>query len=311
MGPPGGYNGTMLAPLKVLVTRWRLRFHGDGGSVDPVILRGALLLQYRRMVCPKPRWNDPCDPCPHLAECSYGQLFAARPAHMKVLTRNAAVPRPYVFRPDPRVDSTFQLVLVGSAAALLPRITRIFLKLESRGLHRGGPPFELAGITCLEPGGERPLSPDDPPAPRPLDDWVPGGLGPDLLLRFTAPASIASGGSPVDRPEPGPVIRRMRDRLSTLAAAWCGGPPEWDFAALGRLADAVALLEDRTTWVRRRRRSGRTGESYSISGFTGEALWRGVPPELLPIVAGCSLVGVGKRCAFGNGAFEVHPAHRA
>ncbi len=298
----------MLEPLTVLATRWSLRFEGPGGVLDPVVLRGALLLQYRRMVCPRSRWNDPCAPCPLLAECSYGQVFAARPTSMPTLTRNAALPRPWIFHPDPDDPAAFRLVLVGSAAALLPRIVRIFERLGPRGLRREDPPFRILKIEHLLPGETRPLDPAAPPDPLPLDLWTQPGLGPDLLLHFLTPTSISAGGRPVDRPEPGPVIRRMRDRVSTLAAAWCGGPPHWDFKRLGELAGAVRLEADATRWVRRRRVSGRTRESYSISGFVGEALWRGIPQELLPIVSTCRLLGVGKRCAFGNGAYDLHPA---
>ncbi len=299
------YNGAVLEPLTVLVTRWTLAFDGPSRPLDPVVLRGALLLQYRRMVCPRERWNDPCDSCPHLEGCSYAEVFAARPAQLSVLRRNATVPRPYVFRPEARRPGTFLLVLAGRASALLPRIVNIFTRLGPRGLRAGEPPFRVVRITEVLPDGERPLDPEGRPSPLPLDLWVPADNPGELVIRFTSPTSIASGGKPVGRPLPGPVVRRMRDRLSALAAAWCGSPPGWDFRRIGRLADSIVMVEERTRWVRRRRTSGRTGESYSLSGFVGEAHWRDIPAELHPIIAGCRLVGVGKRCAFGNGAFEI------
>ncbi len=297
----------MLNPLRIQVTRWRLAFQRPGWRLDPVVLRGALLLQYRRMVCPRERWNDPCPECPHLAECSYGQVFAARPSGMTVLTRNTAVPRPYVFRADPQTPDGFVLVLVGNAAALFPRIRRIFEKLGPRGLRRGDPPFTVDRISQLTPGGEMAIPDHTPPPLHPLQDWVPEDLPGALTLRFLTPTGIVARGRPVERPEPGPVIRRMRDRLSSLAAAWCGSCPDWDFRTIGDLADAVTLERSRTRWIRRRRTSGRTGASYSLSGFIGEADWREIPNPLRPIIAGCSLLGVGKRCAFGNGNYTIAP----
>jgi hypothetical protein len=92
-----------------------------------------------------------------------------------------------------------------------------------------------------------------------------------------------------------------------LATCWCGGPPDWDFTAIGAAADEIRVVDDQTRWIRSSRRSGRTGESYSISGFIGDAVWTGVPLEIWGLLQAGAVLGVGKGCAFGNGQYELLP----
>ncbi len=298
----------MLEPLKVLVTRWTLGFDGIPPELSPARLRGALLIRYRRAVCPRSRWNDRCDACPLLAGCSYGQVFAARPVADVPLRRYRTLPRPYLFRPDPRRRDRFELVLVGAATALLPRFVEMFRKLGERGFVRGSPRFTVAAIEEVCPTGVVPLDPASPPRARPLDEWVPPWCGPDVRIRFLTPTTVRDREQVLRRPEPGPVLRRLRDRLAALGAAWCGRAPRWPYRRLGEMADAVRLEAARVHWVERKRRSGTTGRVYPVSGFVGTAVWRGLDPTLWPILAAGAVVGVGRHCAFGNGWLEVESA---
>ena len=55
-----------------------------------------------------------------------------------------------------------------------------------------------------------------------------------LHVRFPAPTTLKRDGQLVREPAFGDLIRRARDRLSTLATFFGDGPLEIDFAAIGR-----------------------------------------------------------------------------
>ncbi len=299
----------MVEPLSVLVTRWTLRFEGVPPELTPARLRGALLRTYRRMVCPRPRWNHDCWRCDMLGECSYGAVFAARPPDVAVLRRIRSLPRPYLFRTDPIRRDRFVLVLVGSTARLLPRIVRIFERLTARGLTPEAPPGRLERVEVLEPDGGVSDAPGSGPRPLPLTAWLTDLTRPSTLrLEVISPTEIRARGRMVRDGAPGPFLCRLRDRLSSLSAAWCGGPPAWDYDALGELAHRIVVRSSRISWAERTRRSGTTGRRYPASGFLGTMEWAFVDPLLLPLLAAGELLGVGRHCAFGNGWFRVRDA---
>jgi len=296
----------VLEPLTVAITRWKLSFPGIPPRISSTQLRGALLRRYRRSVCPENRWDDPCETCPFLQDCSYGQVFAARPVDMEVLRGFRTVPRPYLFRLDPVRRDTFWLTLVGAASALFPRIVTIFRSMEHRGLSHDSPPFTVKSIDQVTPSGARPLRPGELPEARPLGEWIPPfSPGCDTVLHFLTPTTLRESGRVLRNPEPGPMIRRLRDRIAALGAAWCGGSPAWDYRELGKLADHVTLGGDETRWLEIRRRSRTSGNPYPASGFIGRATWSGVRPTLWELLCGGRILGVGKSCTFGNGWFTI------
>jgi len=148
---------------------------------------------------------------------------------------------------------------------------------------------------------------------------------PRLMLQFLTPLLLKSGsrmenGRHVpareirDRPPFGVIIRRLRDRLSSLCAFF--GEP-WqhpDFAAIGALADTVVLVDSHTRWLSRDRRSTRTGQQHEISGLVGQAVYE-FPDEqtfatLAPLVRLAELVHVGKHAPWGNGAVRGTRVYR-
>ncbi len=216
------------------------------------------------------------------------------------------VPRPYLFRPDPVRRDTFWLTLVGAATVLFPRIVSIFRSLEPRGISHGSPPFTLAAVEQITPLGSRPMKPGEPPEARPLAEWAPASEPPDrVIVNFLTPTTLREKGRLVRSPDPGPVIRRLRDRLSALGAAWCGGAPDWEYRRLGDLADTVTLERDETRWIEVRRRSGTSGAFYPASGFAGRAEWSHLDPALWQLLCAGRIVGAGKSCTFGNGWYSI------
>ena len=127
-----------------------------------------------------------------------------------------------------------------------------------------------------------------------------------LTLRFHTPLELKDRGVSVTRPEFGPLVRRLRDRVAALSAFFGEAPLDLDFRALGDAADAVELVEDRTRRVAVARRSSLTGQRHDIGGFIGEARYRGESiGALMPLIRLGEVVHVGKHAAFGNGCIEA------
>jgi hypothetical protein len=141
---------------------------------------------------------------------------------------------------------------------------------------------------------------------------------PRLKLKFLTPlllksgSGIGPGGQRIsareirERPPLGVIVRRLRDRLSSLCTFFGDG---WDcpnFAALGELADSVRLIDSRTVWLTRNRRSTRTGQAHEISGLVGQATYefpdKSTFATLLPLLQVGELIHVGKNAPWGNGA---------
>jgi hypothetical protein len=143
---------------------------------------------------------------------------------------------------------------------------------------------------------------------------------PRLKLKFLTPLLLKSGsglddqGHRVaaqeirDHPPFGVIIRRLRDRLSSLCIFF---GDQWNcpnFAALGTMADTVELIDSKTTWLTRNRQSTRTGQSHEISGLIGHSTYE-FPDQatfdvLAPLLKIGELIHVGKNAPWGNGAIR-------
>lgn len=336
------------------------------------VLRGALGITFRRLVCPAEWMNHECRPCPLYADCAYGQVFMPSPPHDSPQLRlQQDLPRPFIIEPpglDPNAPvtperMTFRLTLVGAAIDRLPYFITTLERLGRDGMGRDRVPFDVEQITAHHPAGDetlftagsttvrfprRRISTLDLLSSRRLGGNVedrqesrdksqdPEGvitsspefstLHPhpvqspqsfDLTLRFLTPTLLKSGSGvdakgrriPAveirDRPPFGVIARRLRDRISALCAFFCEPWGHPDFASLGRAADAVELVDSRTVWLTRERRSTRTGQSHELSGFIGEATYRfpdaATLATFLPLLKLAEHVHVGKNAPWGNG----------
>lgn len=249
----------------------------------------------------------------------------------------------------------FGLVLMGRAVDHLAHFIVTLSELGRVGMGPHRVPFTVESVTTSGPGSESESLYDPathtfrtptriPNASDFLTLYDPSritvappdtGRAPELTLRFHTPTLIRTG-SAVDsagrrtpavevreRPPFGVLIRRLRDRLSTLCtffgeAPWTGletpghSRPEPDFAAMGRLADTVRLVRSETQWHHRSRFSTRTGDTHEISGLTGTATYAFDSPALrdlfLPLLKCGPLIHAGKHAVWGNGWVQAMPS---
>jgi hypothetical protein len=233
------------------------------------------------------------------------------------------------FRPGETVE--FGLTAVGRASRLAPYFVTVFRKLADEGLGPRRARFDLVEVVALGRGGAEAVAGDvglrelekeaefsvykntDPlvriaaPTLR-ADDlvWPADVNRTRLTLRFTTPVDLRDHGVPVRMPEFGPLVRRLRDRASSLAVFFGDGPLDLDFKGVSALADTVRLVENRARMVAVNRHSSKTGQRHDVGGFVGEATYDGEAiGRLMPLVRVGEVIHVGKHAAFGNGRMEV------
>lgn len=309
------------------------------------VLRGAFGVVFRKLVCPPNWFNNDCALCPLYSQCPYGQVFRPTPSGDATRMRKQAdLPRPFVIRPQLHSDMigsgerdnhvlNFGIVLFGKAIDALPHFMVTLNELGRVGMGPSRTPFSITSVHSIIPGASAYESLYDPTSNemrRPerliLKKHLLGlePMNSDLQqeIDFQTPTLLRTGSGVVPdgrriaareivgAPPFGVLIRRLRDRLSSLCAFFAD--EEWhrdDFGELGRLADEVELLEEATAWQHRSRRSTRTGQSHELSGFTGKATYR-FPSQshlnsLLPLVRYGELIHVGKNVVWGNGRIEL------
>jgi hypothetical protein len=301
-----------LTPTRPLV----LTLFGRGST-----LRGGFALAFRRLVCHD--LSLVCRQCPLFATCPYPEVFEpCPPRRSDRLSTFQDLPRPFVIDPprDPRTTFEpgqaleFGLTVVGQPTRHLPLFVGAVQSLADSGLGRGRASFTVEEVVALGPSGERvsvyrqgAVALAGAPTVRARDLVRPGDeLRSDLTLRFVTATDLRDGGQPVVRAAFGPLIRRLRDRVSALAAFFGDGPLQMDFKAVGTQADSVRVAEDRTRHVDVLRRSGRTGQRHDVGGVVGEARFEGdAIGRLTALVRVGEALHVGKHAAFGNGWIEV------
>ena len=138
-----------------------------------------------------------------------------------------------------------------------------------------------------------------------LDRMGPSGL---VQLHFWTPTRIVDRGRLVHRPRPGPLLRRLLERLDALRGEYAGQPPVADREALLAQADEVRLVQDFTRWVDVRSHSRRLKRSTPVGGFLGRATYQAAPgiwEALLPLLLWGQEIHVGKNATKGDGWYGV------
>jgi hypothetical protein len=121
------------------------------------------------------------------------------------------------------------------------------------------------------------------------------------VVRFVTPTELKGAGQVAERPEFGILFARLRDRIGALRALYGAGPLQIAFREMGERAAAVRLRRLEIEWEKVERRSGRTGQTHPIGGFTGEAEYEGDLAEFLPWLRAGRWSGVGRQTVWGKG----------
>jgi hypothetical protein len=148
-----------------IAVRWR-RPTIIPGAVVANVLRGALGITFRKLVCPAEWLDHPCAPCPMYSTCAYGLLFNPTPPDDAAQLRlQQDLPRPFVIEPPglhPDTPATpeqmtFALTLFGQSIDHLPYFITTLERLGRDGLGRDRVPFDVESITARHPAGNEVL----------------------------------------------------------------------------------------------------------------------------------------------------------
>jgi hypothetical protein len=126
-----------------------------------------------------------------------------------------------------------------------------------------------------------------------------------LCIQFLTPTELKCEGVLALQPDFPLLFARIRDRISTLRTLYGPGPLEIDFRGIGERASRVVMSRCRMEAAHSERRSSRTGQVHPLSGFTGEAEYRGGLGEFLPYLRVAQWTGVGRQTVWGKGELAV------
>ncbi len=102
----------------------------------------------------------------------------------------------------------------------------------------------------------------------------------------------------------GILFARVRDRIGTLSSLYGEAPLDIDYKSTGARADLIQTVKCELEYRDVSRRSGRTGDTHPIGGFTGMARYEGDVAEFIPYLRAASWTGVGRHTVWGNGAID-------
>jgi hypothetical protein len=284
-------------------------------ALDPVFFapgaagnsfRGALGHIFRNVVC-----HFACTDakaCEMREQCAYARLF--EPVCLDGPSGLADAPRPFVIRASTLDGQTFRagesfsidLHLFDLKEPALACFVRAFEQLAIDGIGTDRGRIELREVSPLN-RARRPDAVAEPVSIRLAT--TPAGSAQELTLRFTTPTELKGGGQ-IARDAPFElVIARARDRISSLSALYAATPLVLDFRGMAERAAGVRMERSRLEWQRFRRKSSRTRQVHSLSGFTGEVHYHGPVAEFIPLLEAAYWTGIGRHTVWGKGAVEI------
>ncbi len=286
-------------------------------------LRGALLGALRGSFCPD-RGRADCAPCPLAGVCPISRLIATVDVEN---ARGEEAPRPYVLRPveaagrslGARAPFSFGITLIGDAAAAFPDLLQALQAMGEAGfgLRRYAPgTFTLERVVAHNPyiaaeqeayarGRAMVYAPALPVSAAQVNAYASCLPGDHLSLELRSPLRLVADGALVRRLTMAALMRRLLRRLTDLSRLFGGAPLVADFGALLQTAEAVRLVEDRTSWLDLESHSGRSGRRTPIGGLVGGVSYEGPLAPLLPSLAWLPAIGAGKDVTKGNGWVEI------
>jgi len=129
----------------------------------------------------------------------------------------------------------------------------------------------------------------------------PAAVAERIHVDFLTATELKAENHILDTPLFAVLLRRARDRISTLRTLYGTGPLEIDFEALNARSAAVQLTSNDIHHVEASRRSSRTGHTHPLGGFVGFAEYTGALSEFLPYLHIAEHTGIGRQTVWGKG----------
>lgn len=285
------------------------------------ILRGALGVVFRKIAC-APDCHD-AQTCQSRQSCPYARIFA--PASDGPGPSGLAdSPRPFVFRArhlDGRTISRgesffFDLNVFTPDPEALAYFILTFAALAREGLGPGRGKADLRRVSRLPllhhqeqilfSGAAQMTTSVVEPVSLSL---LPLPAAPDrITVEFVSPTELKHEQRIAPRPEFPVLFGRIRDRISTLRRLYQDGPLEIDYQATNQRAAAVRMVDCQVRRQETERRSSHTGQTHSIGGFLGLAVYEGSLAEFIPYLEAARWVGVGRQAVWGKGELNIIPS---
>jgi len=285
-----------------------------------ITLRGAFGTVFRSLVC-HDRKAD-CKECTLHPSCPYSCVFSpVVPSDAKRLRLNRDIPRPFVIKPPLNGQDCYQkgdtlcfdLVVVGKARDYLPYFIVTFEELGRRGVGVKRGRYRLKKLEAMNGDcswqeiydyRERMVKPPSDSI-RAADVLTGDDSSINFLeVEFLTPILLKEGGKYV-RPEFGPLMKRLRDRISALSYFYCGNALDIDFHELGEMADAVNTSRARIEWIEENRYSKNRNLRHILKGFIGNVSYEGNLGPFMPFLRLGEYLHVGKATAFGQGWYKL------
>ena len=124
-------------------------------------------------------------------------------------------------------------------------------------------------------------------------------------VTFNTPTELKHEGRVMAQPDFAVLLRRIRDRVSTLMSLYGPGEPALDFQLFGQLATEVRTVRSDIDLRDVARTSGRTGQTHPIGGMVGEVEYAGPLDAFIPFLRAAFYTGVGRHTVWGNGCIST------
>ncbi len=283
------------------------------------VLRTALELAVRNLVCVSPKQQD-CQGCPAWNPCAYRRLFvSAAEGKARFIPYRPCIawfdaPSPGEFSPDDTI--ILRLRLFGTAVEYYPYFVFALERMGAKGIglrnaqgQRGS--FSPAAIRQVLPDRtellysiqqDRAVS---PLASLPVAEYLACPDTNRIRLRTLSPLRVMRDGSFDDRLEFPTLFGSILRRADALYLHTYGEASGLDFSGLLAEASQVKREQPRLRWKDYERFSSRQRDSMLLGGVTGDVVYEGVTPRLLPFLRFGELAAVGKGISFGFGRFAI------
>ena len=140
--------------------------------------------------------------------------------------------------------------------------------------------------------------------------WVAAAGVERVKVRFVTAAEIKGGAFSVESPDFGPLLARIRDRVSNLAWLYGGerravGDRALEYRALSLAAGRVFTVRSDLREVREQRTSQRSGQTHWLGGLMGDVEYGGELAAFVPWLEAARWTGVGRQTVWGKGEMET------